>query len=79
MQLQGPRLARAVADELLSEGVVPGCIEVPPGGDPVLLLNDHPTTGGYPVIAVVVSADLDRAAQLGAGRELRFALDRVRG
>jgi biotin-dependent carboxylase-like uncharacterized protein len=58
--------------ELPSEGMVRGAIQVPPGGQPVLLLNDHPVTGGYPVIGVVRSADVDRAAQLRPGQKVRL-------
>lgn len=58
--------------ELPSEGMVRGAIQVPPGGQPVLFLNDHPVTGGYPVIGVVRSADVDRAAQLRPGQQVRF-------
>ena len=48
-------------------------MQVPPEGQPVLFLSDHPVTGGYPVIAVVVHADLDKAAQLPPGTTVRFA------
>lgn len=58
--------------ELPSEGMVPGAIQVPHGGEPVLLLRDHPVTGGYPVIAVLSESDLDRAGQLPPGQQVRF-------
>ncbi|AXG12579.1 biotin-dependent carboxyltransferase family protein [Intrasporangium calvum] len=58
--------------ELPSEGMVRGAIQVPPSGLPVLFLNDHPVTGGYPVIGVVRSAHVDRAAQLQPGQPVRF-------
>lgn len=58
--------------ELQSEGMVRGAIQVPPNGQPVLFLNDHPVTGGYPVIGVVRSASVDRAAQLQPGQSVRF-------
>lgn len=58
--------------ELPSEGMVRGCLQVPPDGQPVLFLNDHPVTGGYPVIGVVTARDMDRAAQLQAGQKVRF-------
>jgi biotin-dependent carboxylase-like uncharacterized protein len=74
LRLDGPHLDRARPDELLSEGLVPGAIQVPPDGQPILLLADHPTTGGYPVIAVVISEDLPVAAQLRPGQGLRFSL-----
>jgi allophanate hydrolase subunit 2 len=51
---------------------VTGALQVPPDGRPILFLADHPVTGGYPVIAVVVSADIARAAQLRPGDRLRF-------
>ena len=75
-RLQGPALPRRNDDELRSEGLVRGAIQVPPSGDPILLLADHPTTGGYPVIAVVVEADLPVAAQLRPGDTVRFGLRR---
>jgi biotin-dependent carboxylase-like uncharacterized protein len=72
LRLTGPQLARARDDELPSEGLVPGALQVPPDGAPVLFLADHPVTGGYPVLAVVVTADLPAAAQLRPGDEVRF-------
>lgn len=72
MRLDGPLLERARAGELPSEGMVPGALQVPPAGEPTLFLADHPVTGGYPVIAVVRSADVDRAAQARPGQRLRF-------
>jgi allophanate hydrolase subunit 2 len=52
--------------------VVAGLVQVPPSGDPVLLMADRQTTGGYPAVAVVIAADLPRAAQLGPGDRLVF-------
>lgn len=72
LRLVGPPLARATSIELPSEGMVRGAIQVPPDGLPVLLLADHPVTGGYPVIAVVDDEDTDVAAQLRPGDVLRF-------
>ncbi|WP_147103437.1 carboxyltransferase domain-containing protein [Nesterenkonia populi] len=60
-------LRRAKHEELPSEGVPRGSLQVPPEGSPVLFLNDHPVTAGYPVIGVVVPEDLSAAAQLGPG------------
>ncbi|MFF2623761.1 5-oxoprolinase subunit PxpB [Oerskovia jenensis] len=71
LRLSGGRVARRSA-ELPSEGLVPGAVQVPPDGHPVLFLRDHPVTGGYPVIGVVASAALDLAAQLRPGDRLRF-------
>lgn len=74
MRLQGPELVRAKTDELPSEGMVPGSVQVPPNGRPTVFLADHPVTGGYPVIAVLTRADIDRAAQARPGQPLRFHL-----
>ena len=72
VRLQGAVLARAVARELPSEGLVPGAIEVPPDGLPVVMLADYPTTGGYPVVGVVVPEDLWVLAQAAPGTRVRF-------
>jgi biotin-dependent carboxylase-like uncharacterized protein len=72
LRLSGSVLARARTDELPSEGLVPGAVQVPPDGAPVLFLADHPVTGGYPVLAVVRTADLPAAAQLRPGDVVRF-------
>ncbi|MBP7566861.1 MAG: 5-oxoprolinase/urea amidolyase family protein [Burkholderiaceae bacterium] len=65
-------MARAVAGELPSEGTCRGSIQVPPSGQPVLFLADHPVTGGYPVIASVALHHLARAGQVPAGAWVRF-------
>lgn len=62
------------AGELLSCGVVGGAVQVPRGGAPIVLLADHQTTGGYPVIATVIRADLGKVAQSQPGESLRFYL-----
>ena len=72
LRLQGYPLERTVAGELPSEGLVRGSLQVPPSGLPTLLLADHPVTGGYPVIAVVIEADIDATAQVRPGQRLRF-------
>jgi biotin-dependent carboxylase-like uncharacterized protein len=74
IRLEGPRLERVRDEEPLSEGVVTGALQVPPSGEPILLLNDHPTTGGYPVIGVVHADDLPLAGQLRPGQRLSFVL-----
>jgi allophanate hydrolase subunit 2 len=74
VRLTGEPLERVRAAELRSEGLVPGALQVPPDGRPILLLADHPVTGGYPVVAVVHSEDLPLAAQLRPGQRLRFEL-----
>lgn len=73
IRLEGPPLPRLDGGELLSEGVVTGSIQVTPSGQPILLGPDHPTTGGYPVIAVVCADDLALAGQLAPGATVRFS------
>jgi biotin-dependent carboxylase-like uncharacterized protein len=72
VRLDGPVLERRHKVELASEGMVEGALQVPPDGHPILFLGNHPTTGGYPVIAVVVGHDLPLAAQARPGTRLRF-------
>ncbi|MEU0164536.1 biotin-dependent carboxyltransferase family protein [Streptomyces iakyrus] len=72
LRTEGPALERARPGELASEGMVLGAVQVPPDGRPVVFLADHPTTGGYPVIAVVRAADLPAAAQAVPGTPVRF-------
>ncbi|WP_159323645.1 biotin-dependent carboxyltransferase family protein [Streptomyces tendae] len=72
LRTEGPPLERATAGELPSEGMVLGAVQVPPDGRPVLFLHDHPTTGGYPVVAVVPEPALAAAAQAAAGTPVRF-------
>lgn len=72
VRLQGAPLARAASVELRSMPVVPGTVQVPPDGQPILLLADAQTLGGYPQLAHVISADLPLAAQLRPGDGVRF-------
>ena len=75
-RLEGPRLG-AAGGEILSVGVLAGAVQVPQGGDPIVLLADHQTTGGYPIVAVVVAADLGLVAQASPGEALSFYEVRV--
>ncbi|WP_022871924.1 urea amidolyase family protein [Nesterenkonia alba] len=68
----GQPVPRTREGELPSEPVIRGAVQVPPSGEPVIFLADHPVTGGYPVIGVVVREDLGLAAQLPPGTEVRF-------
>jgi biotin-dependent carboxylase-like uncharacterized protein len=73
MRLQGAAVGhREDGKQLPSEGAYRGAVQVPPSGEPVVFLADHPVTGGYPVVAVVVDSDVDRAAQVRPGQTLRF-------
>jgi antagonist of KipI len=79
-RLEGPRLATS-GEELLSFGLVSGAVQVPHSGQPILLMADHQTAGGYPVVATVVSGSMPIAAQLLPGDEVRFeevTLERAR-
>jgi KipI family sensor histidine kinase inhibitor len=73
-RLQGSEpIARRSNDEMISDAAFTGAVQVPPSGHPILLMADRPTTGGYPQIAVVISADVPRAGQLVPGDTVRFA------
>ena len=72
LRLLGDPLPLATTDELPSEGMVLGAVQVPPDGRPVVFLADHPTTGGYPVVAVVDERDLWQCAQLRPGEAVGF-------
>jgi antagonist of KipI len=72
IRLTGPALARLDARDIPSEGVSLGAIQVPPNGQPIILFVDHQTTGGYPKIANVCTADLPRVAQLRPRDSVRF-------
>ncbi|MGO4617353.1 biotin-dependent carboxyltransferase family protein [Nocardia sp. 2YAB30] len=68
----GPPLTRKGKGELPTEGMTLGSIQVPPSGQPVVFLADHPITGGYPVVAVIIDADVDAVAQARPGQPVRF-------
>jgi biotin-dependent carboxylase-like uncharacterized protein len=72
LRVDGPALALGSREELRSEGVVTGAVQVPPDGRPVIFLRDHPTTGGYPVIGVIDPSDLSACAQARPGTPVRF-------
>jgi biotin-dependent carboxylase-like uncharacterized protein len=77
LRLEGPALAWRSSDELPSEGVVLGSVQVPADGQPVLFLADHPATGGYPVVGVVPERDVWRCGQARAGSTISFRLKRL--
>ena len=82
LRLGGSRVQRAAGwpdVELPSEGLVRGAVQVPPGGEPVVFLADHPVTGGYPVVAVLTASACDRAAQLRPGDAVRLTARSARG
>jgi biotin-dependent carboxylase-like uncharacterized protein len=74
VRLEGRFLPRRIPDELPSEGLLRGAVQVPASGEPLIFLADHPVTGGYPVIGVLTDRAADHAAQLRPGDRVRFAL-----
>jgi allophanate hydrolase subunit 2 len=77
MRLVGEPLQHYVSrmgKERPSERVVRGSIQLPPGGEPVVFLADHPVTGGYPVVAVLVDEAMDQAAQAVPGQQIRLVV-----
>lgn len=73
IRLEGTKLEHVGAAEIVSDATVPGSIQVPGAGQPIVLLADAQTAGGYPKIATVITADLGRLAALRPGQSLRFA------
>jgi biotin-dependent carboxylase-like uncharacterized protein len=73
-RLEGPKIEHGSGFNIISDGIVQGSVQVPGDGQPIVLLRDGQTTGGYPKIATVISADLDRFAQLPPGSAVRFHL-----
>lgn len=72
MRLEGPPVHHSKDFNIVSDGIAPGAIQVPGNGLPIILLADRQTTGGYPKIATVISADLDALARLSPGTEIKF-------
>lgn len=72
-RIAGPRLSSVQDESLISSAVTTGAIQVPPGGEPIVLMADRQTTGGYPIVAQVITADLRFVAQMRPGDELTFA------
>lgn len=74
MRLDGPRLAHSKGYNIVSDGIAPGTVQVPGNGLPIILLADRQTTGGYPKVATVISADLPALGRLTPGAVVRFAV-----
>ncbi len=72
MRLEGPKIENIVNTNIKSEGLVKGVIQVPADGNPIIMLSDHGTIGGYPKIGVVISADYDKLVQLSPGSKIKF-------
>ena len=72
MRLEGNKIENIVETNIRSEGLIKGVIQIPPDGNPIIMLSDHGTIGGYPKIAVVISADYDRLVQIPPGSKIKF-------
>jgi len=72
MRLEGPKLENIVNTNIKSEGLVKGVVQVPADGNPIILFSDHGSIGGYPKIAVVITADHDKTSQLIPGSKIKF-------
>ena len=72
MRLEGPQLENINNTNIKSEGLIKGVVQVPGDGNPIIMLSDHGTIGGYPKIAVIISADYDRLVQLSSGSKIKF-------
>jgi len=72
MRLEGPKIENIVDTNIKSEGLLKGVIQVPADGNPIIMLSDHGTIGGYPKIGVVISADYDKLVQLTPGSKIKF-------
>ena len=72
MRLEGPKIENIVDPNIKSEGLIKGVIQVPADGNPIIMLSDHGTIGGYPKIGVVISADYDKLVQLTPGSKIKF-------
>ncbi len=72
MRLEGHKLENIVSSNIASEGIMKGAIQVTGDGNPIILMADHPTIGGYPKIATVISADFAKVAQLSPGKKITF-------
>ncbi|HJM78333.1 MAG TPA: biotin-dependent carboxyltransferase family protein, partial [Candidatus Pelagibacter bacterium] len=72
MRLEGDKIENAVNTNIKSEGIIKGVIQVPADGNPIIMLSDHGTIGGYPKIGVVISADYDKLVQLPPGSKIKF-------
>ena len=74
MRLEGKKIENIVDNNIRSEGLIKGVIQVPADGNPIIMLSDHGTIGGYPKIGVVVTADYDKIVQLTTGTKVKFKL-----
>ena len=72
MRLEGEKIENIVNTNIKSEGLLKGVIQVPADGNPIIMLSDHGTIGGYPKIAVVASVDYDRLVQISPGSKIKF-------
>ena len=72
MRLEGPKIDNIVNTNIKSEGLIKGVIQVPADGNPIIMLSDHGTIGGYPKIGIVANVDYDRLVQMSPGTKVKF-------
>ncbi len=72
MRLEGSKIENIIDTNIRSEGLIKGVIQVPADGNPIIMLSDHGTIGGYPKIGVVITADYDKLVQLQPGSKIKF-------
>ena len=74
MRLEGEKLENIVSTNIKSEGIIKGSVQIPGDGQPIILLSDHPTIGGYPKIANIITADYDKLVQKTPGSKIKFKM-----
>ena len=73
MRLEGLTIENIKDPNITSEGLMKGVVQVPPDGNPIIMLSDHGTIGGYPKIGVIISADYDKLVQIPSGSKIKFS------
>ena len=74
LRLEGEKLENIVSTNIKSEGIIKGSVQIPGDGQPIILLSDHPTIGGYPKIANIITADYDKLVQKTPGSKIKFKM-----
>ncbi len=74
MRLEGKKLENIISTNIKSEGIIKGSVQIPGDGQPIILLSDHPTIGGYPKIANIITADYDKLVQKTPGTKIKFKM-----
>jgi allophanate hydrolase subunit 2 len=77
IRLKGEAILSSQSHDILSEGILPGSIQVPSDGQPIVLMRDIPCTGGYPKIAILNEEDISKISQLPPGSQITFDLQTI--